>query len=158
MNQRRKFKELFTEEMKQNDNIILLVGDVGYKIFDHLREEFPSRVINAGASEQLMIGMAAGLAMDGKIPVCYSITPFVLYRPFEFIRNYLNHESIPVKLVGSGRDEDYGVCGFSHYACEDLEVMKIFSEIEVHYPQSFEDIDIKKILYSNTPSYINLKR
>ena len=146
MNQRRKFKELFTEEMKQNDNIILLVGDVGYKIFDHLREEFPSRVINAGASEQLMIGMAAGLAMDGKIPVCYSITPFVLYRPFEFIRNYLNHESIPVKLVGSGRDEDYGVCGFSHYACEDLEVMKIFSEIEVHYPQSFEDIDIKKFL------------
>ena len=144
--------------MKQNDNIILLVGDVGYKIFDHLREEFPSRVINAGASEQLMIGMAAGLAMDGKIPVCYSITPFVLYRPFEFIRNYLNHESIPVKLVGSGRDEDYGVCGFSHYACEDLEVMKIFSEIEVHYPQSFEDIDIKKFLYSNTPSYINLKR
>ena len=102
--------------------------------------------------------MAAGLAMDGKIPVCYSITPFVLYRPFEFIRNYLNHESIPVKLVGSGRDEDYGVCGFSHYACEDLEVMKIFSEIEVHYPQSFEDIDIKKFLYSNTPSYINLKR
>ena len=158
MNQRRKFKELFTEEMKQNDNIILLVGDVGYKIFDHLREEFPSRVINAGASEQLMIGMAAGLAMDGKIPVCYSITPFVLYRPFEFIRNYLNHESIPVKLVGSGRDEDYGVCGFSHYACEDLEVMKIFSEIEVHYPQSFEDIDIKKFLYSNSPSYINLKR
>ena len=158
MNQRRKFKELFTEEMKQNDNIILLGGDVGYKIFDHLREEFPSRVINAGASEQLMIGMAAGLAMDGKIPVCYSITPFVLYRPFEFIRNYLNHESIPVKLVGSGRDEDYGVCGFSHYACEDLEVMKIFSEIEVHYPQSFEDIDIKKFLYSNTPSYINLKR
>ena len=158
MNQRRKFKELFTEEMKQNDNIVLLVGDVGYKIFDHLREEFPSRVINAGASEQLMIGMAAGLAMDGKIPVCYSITPFVLYRPFEFIRNYLNHESIPVKLVGSGRDEDYGVCGFSHYACEDLEVMKIFSEIEVHYPQSFEDIDIKKFLYSNTPSYINLKR
>ena len=158
MNQRRKFKELFSEEMKQNDNIILLVGDVGYKIFDHLREEFPSRVINAGASEQLMIGMAAGLAMDGKIPVCYSITPFVLYRPFEFIRNYLNHESIPVKLVGSGRDEDYGVCGFSHYACEDLEVMKIFSEIEVHYPQSFEDIDIKKFLYSNTPSYINLKR
>ena len=93
MNQRRKFKELFTEEMKQNDNIILLVGDVGYKIFDHLREEFPSRVINAGASEQLMIGMAAGLAMDGKIPVCYSITPFVLYRPFEFIRNYLNEVS-----------------------------------------------------------------
>ena len=158
MNQRQRFKELFTEEMKQNEDIILLVGDVGYKVFDHLREEFPSRVINPGASEQLMMGMAAGLAMDGKIPVCYSITPFVLYRPFEFIRNYLNHESIPVKLVGSGRNEDYGVCGFSHYACEDLEVMKIFSNIEVHHPQSPADIDIKKFLYSSTPSYINLQR
>tara|TARA_R100000742_G_C4278488_1_gene101367 strand:- start:1037 stop:1513 length:477 start_codon:yes stop_codon:yes gene_type:complete len=158
MNQRQRFKELFTEEMKQNDDIILLVGDVGYKVFDHLREDFPRRVINTGASEQLMIGMAAGLAMDGKIPVCYSITPFVLYRPFEFIRNYLNHESIPVKLVGSGRNEDYGVCGFSHYACEDLEVMKIFSNIEVYHPQSSEEIDIKKFLYSHTPSYINLQR
>ena len=72
--------------LRKNEDIILLVGDVGYKVFDHLREEFPNRVINPGASEQLMIGMGAGLAMDGKIPVCYSITPFVLYRPFEFIR------------------------------------------------------------------------
>ena len=115
MNQRQRFKELFTEEMKQNEDIILLVGDVGYKVFDHLREEFPQRVINPGASEQLMLGMGVGLAMEGKIPVCYSITPFLLYRPFEFIRNYLHNESIPVKLVGSGRNEYYGVCGFSHY-------------------------------------------
>ena len=70
MNQRQRFKELFTEEMRQNEDIILLVGDVGYKVFDHLREEFPKRVINPGASEQLMIGMGAGFAMDGKIPVC----------------------------------------------------------------------------------------
>ena len=103
MNQRQRFTELLTEEMRQNKDIILLVGDVGYKVFDHLREEYPDRVINPGAAEQLMIGMAAGLAMDGKIPVCYSITPFVLYRPFEFIRNYVNHENLPVKLVGSGR-------------------------------------------------------
>ena len=79
MNQRQRFTELLTEEMRQNEDIILLVGDVGYKVFDHLREECPDRVINPGAAEQLMIGMAAGLAMDGKIPVCYSITPFVLY-------------------------------------------------------------------------------
>ena len=146
---RRKFQELLTEEMRANDDIVLLVGDVGYKVFDHLREEFPQRVINPGAAEQLMIGMAVGFALDKKIPVCYSITPFVLYRPFEFIRNYLHHEQIPVKLVGSGRNDDYGPCGFSHYACED---------IEVYYPQTAEEVDIKKFLYSNKPSYINLRR
>ena len=72
---RRRFQELLTEEMRKNEDIVLLVGDVGYKVFDHLREDYPDRVINPGAAEQLMIGMGAGLAMEGKIPVCYSITP-----------------------------------------------------------------------------------
>ena len=155
---RKEFASLLHKEMSINEKIILLTGDLGYGLWDQIRLDDSDRFYNVVSSEQLMIGTAVGLAMEGYIPLTYSITPFVLYRPFEFIRNYLNHESIPVKLVGSGRDEDYGVCGFSHYACEDLEVMKIFSEIEVHYPQSFEDIDIKKFLYSNTPSYINLKR
>ena len=158
MNQRRKFKELFTEEMKQNDNIILLVGDVGYKIFDHLREDFPSRVINAGASEQLMIGMAAGLAMDGKIPVCYSITPFVLYRPFELLRNYLNHESIPVKLVGGGRDKVYGYLGFSHWAEEDTKILSNLENIQQFKPTTLSKNIFKEFLYNNKPSYLNLKR
>ena len=74
---RRRFQELLTEEMRKNEDIVLLVGDVGYRVFDHLREDYPDRVINPGAAEQLMIGMGAGLAMEGKIPVCYSITPFV---------------------------------------------------------------------------------
>ena len=158
MNQRQRFTELLTEEMRQNEDIILLVGDVGYKVFDHLREEYPDRVINPGAAEQLMIGMAAGLAMDGKIPVCYSITPFVLYRPFEFIRNYVNHEELPVKLVGSGRNDDYGLCGPSHFAWEDLDVMKALPNIDIHYPTFPEEIDIKRFLYSESPSYINLQR
>lgn len=155
---RRRFQELLTKEMKINKDIFLLVGDVGYKVFDHLRDEFPERVINPGAAEQLMIGMGVGLALDGKIPVCYSITPFVLYRPFEFIRNYLHHEQIPVKLVGSGRDDDYGPCGFSHYACEDTKVLEALPNIEVFRPQSADEVDIKKFLYSSKPSYINLKR
>ena len=158
MNQRQRFTELLTEEMRQNENIILLVGDVGYKVFDHLREEYPDRVINPGAAEQLMIGMAAGLAMDGKIPVCYSITPFVLYRPFEFIRNYVNHENLPVKLVGSGRNDDYGLCGPSDFAWEDLDVMKALPNIDIHYPTFPEEIDIKRFLYSESPAYINLQR
>ena len=158
MNQRQRFTELLTEEMRQNKDIILLVGDVGYKVFDHLREEYPDRVINPGAAEQLMIGMAAGLAMDGKIPVCYSITPFVLYRPFEFIRNYVNHEELPVKLVGSGRNDDYGLCGPSHFAGEDLDVMKALPNIDVYHPNTPDDIDIKKFLYAESPAYINLQR
>jgi len=146
-----RWKELLPKTL--NDRL-----DVGYKVFDHLREDYPNRVINPGAAEQLMIGMGAGLAMEGKIPVCYSITPFVLYRPFEFIRNYLHHEQIPVKLVGSGRDDDYGPCGFSHYACEDTKVLEALPGIEVFRPETKEEVDIEKFLYSGKPSYINLRR
>ena len=72
---RRRFQELLTEEMRKNEDIILLVGDVGYRVFDHLREDYPDRVINPGAAEQLMIGMGAGLAMEGKIPCLLYTSP-----------------------------------------------------------------------------------
>lgn len=155
---RRTFRDLLTFEMKENENIFLLVGDVGYGLFDDLRKEFPNRVINPGASEQLMVGMAVGMAMEEIIPVVYSITPFVLYRPFEFIRNYVNYENIPVKLVGSGRNDDYKVCGFSHYACEDQQVLSLFPNIKTFRPKNKDDINIKEFLYNQSPSYINLSR
>jgi transketolase len=155
---RRTFRDQLTIEMRENPKISLLVGDVGYGLFDDLRKEFPHRVINPGASEQLMIGMAVGMAMEGIIPVVYSITPFVLYRPFEFIRNYVNHENIPVKLVGSGRNDDYGVCGFSHYACEDMQVLSIFPNIKTFIPNTKDDVNVKEFLYNSSPSYMNLSR
>jgi transketolase len=155
---RRTFRDQLTIEMRENPKISLLVGDVGYGLFDDLRKEFPHRVINPGASEQLMIGMAVGMAMEEIIPVVYSITPFVLYRPFEFIRNYVNHENIPVKLVGSGRNDDYGVCGFSHYACEDMQVLSIFPNIKTFIPNTKDDVNVKEFLYNSSPSYMNLSR
>lgn len=155
---RRTFRDQLTDEMRENPKISLIVGDVGYGLFDDLRKEFPHRVINPGASEQLMVGMAVGMAMEEIIPVVYSITPFVLYRPFEFIRNYVNYENIPVKLVGSGRNDDYGVCGFSHYACEDMQVLSIFPNIKTFVPNTKDDVNVKEFLYNSSPSYMNLSR
>ena len=84
---RRHFSELLHKEMSRNKDIILLTGDLGYGLWDKIRLDYSNRFYNVGSSEQLMLGMAAGAAMEGKIPIVYSITPFLLYRPFEFIRN-----------------------------------------------------------------------
>src|SRR6266480_298784 len=89
------------EHMKKNINIYVIVNDLGYRMWDKIREDFPNRFINVGAAEQTLIGVGIGLALNGKIPIVYSITTFLLYRPFETIRNYLNYEKIPVKLIGS---------------------------------------------------------
>lgn len=159
-NLRRAFADLLYQEMLKDDDIWVIVGDLGYKMWDQIRAEFPKRFINAGASEQAMMGMAIGLALEGKIPVVYSITTFLLYRPFETIRNYINYERIPVKLIGSGRDKDYAHDGISHWAEEDREVLKIFNNIEGKWPSSSDDLPkiISEMLENKKPYYINLRR
>lgn len=113
--------------------------------------------MNVGSSEQLMIGAAIGLSYSGYIPVCYSITPFLLYRPFEFIRNYLSHEQVPVKLVGSGRDRDYDHDGFSHWAEEDKKVLGQL-DITFYKPKKLTDETFEQFLMSEKPAYLNLCR
>lgn len=146
--------------MARNDKIVLLTGDLGYGLWDKIRIDYNDRFYNVGSSEQLLLGAASGMAMEGRIPVVYSITPFLLYRPFEIIRNYLDHEVVPVKLVGGGRDRDYGYLGFSHWAEEDMEVMKTFKNIICAKPEN--DSDLRNVFsnFINTtcPYYINLKR
>jgi len=147
-------------QMVKDERIWLLVGDLGYKVFDYIKRDFPERFINCGAAEQSMIDIAVGLALNGKIPFVYSITTFLLYRPFEAVRNYVNHEKIPVKLIGSGRNRDYLYDGFSHWAEEDKKIMQIFNNIEARWPEAFEEIPkvVDEMIKDNNPWYLNLKR
>ena len=159
MSVRKTFVRLLHQEMKINDKIVLVLGDLGYGHFDKIREEFPNRVFNPGAAEQLMLGMACGLAMEGLIPVCYSMTPFVLYRPFEVIRTYIDHEKIPVILAGAGRDKDYAAAGWSHWATDDKDHLSGFKNLLKIWPSEEElEIKFKDIVYTKLPYYVNLKR
>lgn len=154
------FAHLIHEYMKTDKRIVVLTNDLGYKMWDTVQKDFPKRFFNLGASEQAIMGVAVGLALNGKIPIFYSITTFLLYRPFETIRNYINHESIPVKLIGSGRNKDYERDGISHWAEEDKKVMKIFKNIESYWPEEKSELTrlVRDMIKSNKPWYINLKR
>lgn len=154
------FARLLNEQMKKNNEIVLLCGDVGYGIFEEIFETYPNRSLNIGSSEQLMIGMACGMALENKIPICYTITPFLLYRPFEFIRNYLHNEKIPVKLVGSGRDDDYQEAGFTHHSFEAESVLAHLNSIKTFFPEnSFElEHSFEEFLYSASPAFLSLRR
>lgn len=148
------------KQMVKNKKIWVIVGDLGYKMFDYIKRDFPNRFINTGASEQAMIGIATGLALGGKIPVVYTITPFLIYRPFETVRNYIDHESIPVKLIGTGRGNDYLDHGFCHWAPEDKKIMKVFKNIKSNWPNELKQIPslVDKMIKSDNPWYVNLKR
>lgn len=151
--------ELYNQ-MHKNKNIWVITNDLGYHVLDFIKRDFPERFINVGAAEQAMIGIAVGLALQNKIPVVYSITTFLLYRPFETIRNYLHHEKIPVRLVGAGRDKDYEHEGISHWAEEDKKIMQILSNIEARWPNTNEEITtlVAEMVNQDKPWYINLRR
>ena len=146
--------------MSNNNDIVLLTGDLGYGLWDRIKIDYCDRFYTVGSSEQLMLGAATGLAMEGKIPVVYSITPFLLCRPFELIRNYLDHEKIPVKLVGGGRDKDYGYLGFSHWAEDDKKIMSVFENIKTSHPENEDELEkvFSEFINSKSPEYMNLKR
>jgi len=146
--------------MKSDDTIVVLTGDLGFGLFDDIRSNAPERFINVGASEQLMLGAATGLALQGKIPICYSITPFLIYRPFEFIRNYMQIEGIPIKLVGSGRNSDYLNAGYTHHSGEVKSILDNFPKIDLYFPEDNAELSsqIDNMIYSKSPAFISLKK
>ena len=97
---RRKFGKLINEIAKKDEKVILLVGDIGYGIFDDFRENHPKRFFNMGICEQSLIGVASGMALEGLKPWVYTITPFLIERPFEQIKLDIDQQKANVKLVG----------------------------------------------------------
>lgn len=157
---RNRFGELLAESMQKDQRLWLLSGDLGFGVLNKARETVPQRSYNVGAAEQLMVGAAVGLTHNGLIPICYSISPFVIFRPYEWLRNYLNHEGAPVKLVGAGRDKDYGHLGFSHWAEDDELALSAFPKIQIYKPETIQDLENiwTDFLYNDKPCYLNIRR
>lgn len=157
---RKECAQLLLEEMSANDRIRVITADLGFGILDNVRTAHPDRFYNVGAAEQLMIGTAIGMATEGLIPVCYSMSSFLLYRPFEFLRNYVNHEGINIKLLGSGRDRDYSHDGVSHWADDDRLVLLSLPRIEQYRPLDLAELktDFDTWINSPNPGYLNLMR
>jgi len=149
------------QQMKENQDIWLITADLGFGMWDAIRDTFPNRFINTGAAEQSMLGIAVGLALNDKIPFCYSITPFLLYRPLEWIKNYLHHENIAVKLVGAGIDKDYLEDGFTHWSDIPYNtVISRWSNIQRFCPEKKDEVPalVREMIKNKKPSFIHLHR
>ena len=156
--QRGYFGKALYESMLRDDKVVLITADLGYKLFDPHFEAFPSRCYNVGASEQTALGVAVGLALEGYKPFVYTITSFYL-RAAETISLYLEHEKIPVRLVGGGRDGDYKHDGYSHYGTQAQRFIHSMKFVE-GYPETKEEVpDIVNYMVDNdTPSFLSLRR
>jgi transketolase len=105
---RNRFADTFYELGKADPRLCVVVADISPAgSIAKFRTEFPRRFINTGVSEQIMIGMTAGMAQRGLKPFAYTIATFTLYRPFEMVRDDLCYQNLPVTIVGIGGGVNY---------------------------------------------------
>lgn len=158
---RKTFAEELLKSARENNKIWLITADMGFGVFDEFRKELPQQFINVGAAEFSGMAICCGLAMEGIIPIFYSITPFALWRPAEVIRNYVNHEELNVKIVTSGRGREYEMDGFSHCCTEDVDLLSgMFYNIDTYRPKKKEEIPmmVQEMITNNLPCYLSLSR
>lgn len=128
------FIERLLEVAATDPRIWLLTGDLGYSVLEPFAERFPDRYVNVGVAEQNMAGVAAGLALTGKVVFTYSIANFPTLRCLEQIRNDIAYHNLPVISVAVGGGLAYGSLGYTHHAVEDLAILRTLPNMAVVAP------------------------
>ena len=157
---RNAFADTIYDLAQVDSRICVLVADIspaGSMV--KFREQFPERFINTGVAEQAMIGIAAGLALAGMRPFCYTIATFSLYRPFEIIRVDLAYQNLPVTVIGMGAGVIYSTLGGTHHTMEDIAIASAVPNMSVVAPCDPDEMrQMTKwcALESNGPVYMRL--
>ncbi|MCA8997338.1 MAG: hypothetical protein KDA80_10130 [Planctomycetaceae bacterium] len=154
------FIERLTKLAERDRRIMLITGDLGFKVLDDYAARFPQQFLNAGVAEQNMTGLAAGMALEGHIVFTYSIANFTFMRCLEQIRNDAAYHDCNVNVVAVGGGFSYGSLGISHHATEDLTIMRSLPNTIVASPcDDWEASEITEaVAYSPGVSYLRLDK
>lgn len=157
---RRPFIETLTELAREDNRIILLVGDVGFTFLENFMREFPNQFLNVGVAEQTMMGMAYGLSKVGWKPYIYTMINFIVFRPYEQVRNDLAYQNANVKLFGVQGSAAYKFLGFSHNIAEDEDkkLLEHLPNMKVYIPKQEEEVpDLMRQEYQRKgPAYFRI--
>ena len=145
---------------KQDKNIELVTGDLGFGVLKPFWEQCPDQFTNAGIAEQNMTSVAAGMALEGKTVFTYSIGNFPTLRCLEQIRNDCAYHNANVKIVCIGGGFVYGSLGMSHQATEDLAILRALPGIVVMAPADLVEAEecAKALAKHKGTAYLRLGR
>lgn len=148
------------ENVMVDKNTYLLTGDLGFSVFEKIKEKFPSQYLNMGIAEQNMLGVAAGMSLTGKRVFVYSIIPFILYRSFEQLRNDICYQNLPVRVTGVGAGFSYSDAGFTHHSIEDYGILRSLPNLTILSPSDPLEVSqqMKQLQEIKGPSYMRLSR
>lgn len=136
------FSESLYKKIKSNRNIILLSADIGNRLFDKIKKDFPKNFLNCGIAEPNMITFAAGMAKENFLPICYTITNFLIYKSIEQIRNDAIYNKNKIILVGTGSGMSYNHLGPTHHSLEDIGLINNLPTIKILSPSDNNDLEL----------------
>jgi transketolase len=144
--------------MRKDESVYFLTGDLGYSVLEEIEKEFSKRFINVGIAEQNLIGIASGLALSGKKVYVYSIIPFITMRCYEQIRNDICYHNLNITILGVGAGLSYGVLGPTHFALEDMAIMKVLPNMTIFSPADETEavLGIKELYKAQKPVYFRI--
>lgn len=142
--------DMVYELAKRDERVVFIGSDLGPGLLDDMKNEMPDRWYMEGVSEQNMIGMAAGLAMEGYIPYVNTIATFITRRCYEQVALDLCLHNLPVRLIGNGGGLVYAPLGPTHLAIEDMAIMRALPNMTVVAPT---DADEMRRFMKTTPDH-----
>jgi len=151
------FVRTLVQLAKENKNIELVTGDLGFGVLKPFWEQCPDQFTNAGIAEQNMTSVAAGMAMQGKIVFTYSIGNFPTLRCLEQIRNDCAYHNANVKIVCVGGGFVYGSLGMSHHATEDITILRALPNVAVICPADLVEAEAATKAIVDYPGTVYLR-
>ena len=155
---RNAFAKEVTNLAAQNENLVLLAGDIGNRLFDDFKEKNSGRFYNCGIAEALMTGVASGLANHGFVPITYTITPFNTLRCLEQIKLDVCYPNLPITIVGTGAGLSYASLGATHHSLDDIAAMRMLPNMQILVPGDIHEVTscLRAAINSERPTYIRL--
>ena len=155
---RNTFAKEITRMAQTDDNIVLLSGDIGNKMFDEYKNISNGRFINCGIAEANMMSVASGLALAGMKPYVYTITPFTTCRCLEQIKIGAAYHNANITIIGTGSGLSYSELGPTHHSLEDMGIISCLPNIRILAP--CDSIELRNQLIQinelEGPTYIRI--
>ena len=157
---RNTFINMLSEMARNNPQIVCLIGDTGFSVFEEFEAEFGERFINVGIAEQNFVGVGAGLAAMGMKPYLYNVVSFMTLRATEEILLDICYQENPAVLVGVGGGHAYGSAGPTHHSYFDIAMMRMMPSMTVVCPA--DPIEMRAVMQASEtydkPMYIRIGR
>jgi transketolase len=155
---RNQFVYTVTDLVDLDDRVCLLLGDIGVWGFRDLFHSHPQKIMNIGILEQASIGVAAGMALTGMIPIFHSIAPFVVERAYEFLKLDFGYQRLGGNFISVGASYDYTALGPTHHCPADVALLQQIPPMEIIVPGTAKEFDqLFRATYDNgNPTYYRL--